>query len=481
MQYLPLHYVPGFVPARRFSEQAEILRFMNELVDWHGLRGLLRLGCRAVSCSWLNAERQWSVRFERPGRPALVVRSKYVALANGPLSVPNTTSLPGLASFRGRAFHSAEWDRSVELRGKTVAVVGTGASAIQIVPAVAQLAARVIVLQRTPAFVFPRNDGPLGADEVAALTGRDQAAIAAMRGTFNEFADNFVFDTYNDPARNAQAARSHHKHLRRQVRDPGVAAALTPQYPQGCRRALLSDDYHVAFNRDNVRLVASAVKRVVADGVETEAGEQVHGVDVLVMCTGFHTGPVTDVSIVGRGGRERAASYRERGLHTYLGLLSRGFPNLFTLLGPQSWTPQGNTSEAIDVQTNWVAHVVAGMEACGALELEPTAGAELYWSELCTANGDRSVVQSCSNTWYTDANGKAIMFTGRWYSFVKELVELDPTSRFELRGPRGALMDATDALGGFLASDSQLPTAYRAGAGAAAAAAAVVAPAPARL
>mmetsp|Transcript_6197 Transcript_6197/g.20094 ORF Transcript_6197/g.20094 Transcript_6197/m.20094 type:complete len:528 (-) Transcript_6197:194-1777(-) len=421
--YLPLELLPGFVPERKFSTQAEILDFLERVADHHKVRDCIQFNARVTDAAWDGKQSCWVVRTEQGQK----LTPRYLVFANGPLSRPKLASVPGLDSFEGASWHTAHWERATPVQGKRVAVIGTGASAIQVIPELAKEAKELIVFQRSAAYCFPRDDVNLAEGEpenVRRLREEGKQFAEKLRAFYSDYYDDTVFQIYNEPDVNEKAQQIHNQLLRKIVRDPLTAQQLTPNYPQGCKRVLVSDNYFQTFNQPNVSLVASAVDRVGQHRVTTVDGRDFDDIDVIVVATGFSTGPIEDVNIKGRGGVTLAESYKG-GIHTMFGLMSSGFPNLFMMLGPHSWTPQGNTAEAIAVQSSWIVHVMDHIErSTGAAVIEPNHAAEDYWAMRCASVATSAVWLKCAS-WYTDSSGKPLMWMGEWYAYANELWQGD--------------------------------------------------------
>jgi len=232
------------------------------------------------------------------------------------------------------------------------------------------------------------------------------------------------------------------------VKDPAIANALIPDYPQGCKRALISDNYHQAFNLPNVKLVASGVSHVVPEGAITADNKQ-YDLDALVLATGYHTGPIRDIAIQGLPAEEQDAG------SNLFGLVTRARPNMFTMLGPQSWTPQGNTCEAIDIQSTWIVHVLDAMEHHSLESVRPSRLGQQYWQNLCDEFVEKTVWTQCSS-WYLDENKRPIMFTGQWHDYVRELLDLNPM-HLEFSDSAGRLVATDKILPAMPVKESQLP------------------------
>uniref|UniRef100_A0A7S2S2E9 FAD/NAD(P)-binding domain-containing protein n=1 Tax=Mucochytrium quahogii TaxID=96639 RepID=A0A7S2S2E9_9STRA len=414
--YLPLHYLPGFVPTRIYSSGAEILEFLKQLVETYGLYTHIQFNCTVASARFDTSSNRWTIETSE-GRK---YRSKYVIFANGPLSKPKLPDFPGLDTFHGEWCHSARYDHNIKLKGKRVGVVGTGASAIQIVPECAKLAKELVVFQRSAPYCWRRDDGPLAERDVERLTQGDLDYIYKLRNRWNIEADDVFWENYNDEERNDAVRNMYTAYMKSVVKDKGVAEKLIPDYPIGCKRPLISDDYLETFNLKNTRLVADkrGVTKITKDGVVVGDGEQVK-VDVLIFATGFETGWIRDCEIHGRK-NTLTESYNARGgIHSIFGMCASGFPNLFMILAPQGWTAHANTSESIDVETDWVVHMISGMESTSPpLEtVEARPDAEDWWRKECSSKADNSVWTKCAS-WYVDSSGTPLLYAGKWGSYV---------------------------------------------------------------
>lgn len=254
-------------------------------------------------------------------------------LGVGALHHPKFPEVPGRERFNGLQLHSAAWDESVSLEGKRMAVVGTGASAIQLVPAMAPVVKQLTLFQRTPAWVVPRADAPIsGFARWLYRVAPWVMKLTRARIYWKLESRALGFARWPKVLRAAEWLGK--RHLRKQVNDPALRERLTPKYAAGCKRILLADDYYPAFNRPNVTLESCAVKEVTPTGVVTPDGRQVE-CDVIAWCTGFDVAaPLSRLKVVGRGGRDLSETWRD-GLHAYRGTTVPGFPNLYVLMDPR--------------------------------------------------------------------------------------------------------------------------------------------------
>ncbi len=336
--------------SRLFAPQPEIWEYLRRCAAKYGLDSHVRFGCRVEAVEWDDAARLWTVRTADGG----LYRARAVVSGAGALHIPSYPEVPGQDAFGGTSFHSSCWDASVDLTGKRVAVIGTGASAVQIVPAVARKAARLTVFQRTPPWLTPRSDVAIP----DAMRGALRSVPGAARGL--RYAIYWMLEMQApgfavDPRLMAPAAALARRHLERQVHDPGLRARLTPDYTIGCKRILLSSDYYPALQRPNVDLVTDSISQIVPSGVVTADG-RLHEADILVYATGFRVISAADeLNVTGRGGRKLSEAWAA-GVEAYRGITVPGFPNFFLLLGPN--TGLGHTSVVFMIESQ-IQHVLS--------------------------------------------------------------------------------------------------------------------------
>jgi cation diffusion facilitator CzcD-associated flavoprotein CzcO len=325
-------FAPNPEWSRSYSPQSEIRSYLESCVDRFSLRDRLQLKHEVLEARWHDHEQEWEVDTNEGRWWAPVV-----VWATGPLSEPRVPALEGAADFRGRIFHSAAWPPGFgsdsDLAGRRVAVVGTGASAIQIVPAVQPVVERLVVFQRTPAWIVPRRDHPIGRGR-RWLYRRFPVAQRALRAGLYLEQELLAPVMMARPRAVATVEALARKHLEAQVPDPELRATLTPSFRIGCKRIMVSDDYYPALGQPNVEVV-SAAARLTPDALIDDQGVS-HHVDTVIFATGFNAAePSFPANIVGRHDRRLADSWRE-GREAYLGTVVHGFPNLFMLLGPNT-------------------------------------------------------------------------------------------------------------------------------------------------
>jgi cation diffusion facilitator CzcD-associated flavoprotein CzcO len=423
---VPSHlYSFSFEPNPRWSRtyggQAEILAYLEHCADKYALRPHLRFGAEVTSARWDAARACWVVGLR--GGDQLTGRA--LVLGNGALHVPALPAIDGLASFAGRRFHSAQWDHGYDLAGRRVGVIGTGASSIQLVPQIAPRAGRLAVFQRTPPWIVPKRDRPISAAERWML-GRVPGAHAVRRAALYWLMESRAIGFLHAPKLLELGERFALAHLRRQVADPALRAALTPSYRLGCKRVLISNDYYPALTRPNVDLVTDAIAHVEPRGVRTADGV-LHELDALICATGFRvTEYLAPIEVVGTDpSRDLNAVWREA-LHTYLGITVAGFPNLFLLMGPNTGLGHNSMIFMIEAQARYAAQAIGLVRAGGraALDVKPEVQAA-FRAELAAKMAGTVWTSGCSS-WYQTPGGEVALWPGFTFDYWRR------TRRFEL-------------------------------------------------
>ena len=405
---IPSHlYSFSFAPnpawSRSYPTQPEIEAYLERTTGHFGLRPWIRFGAEVVEVRWLEAEGCW--RVELADGSSLTAGA--VISATGGLSRPAVPDMPGLARFAGTTFHSARWRHDHPLAGERVGVVGTGASAIQLVPQIAPVAAHTTVFQRTPPWVLPRDDRPTPGwrrrlyERIPLLQRLHRWRIYARQ---EALAVAFVGRRRVRDVVSARIAAGGRALLHEQVTDPELRRRLTPSYQPGCKRLLVANDWYPTLIRDDVDLVDAAIAEVVPEGVRTADGT-VHPLDTLVLATGFTaTEFLAPVRIVGRDGVELNEHWRH-GAATHLGIAVSGFPNLFLVVGPGTTLGHNSMVFMIEAQLRWAVAAIAESRRRGApLELEPSVERVGYADQQRRAEG--TVWASGCDSWYRSDDGR---------------------------------------------------------------------------
>ncbi|MGN9910556.1 flavin-containing monooxygenase [Phytohabitans sp. LJ34] len=404
--------------SRSFSPQPEIWDYLRRRVAVYGLDRHLRLATEVHTAAWDGG--RWMVETSTGTYSADILIS-----ATGALCEPAQPKLPGLETFTGEVFHSAQWNHDLDLTGRRVAVVGTGASAIQFVPAIAPDVERLHVFQRTAPWVMPKTDRPISRLErrvFRAVPGTQRLARAGIYW-LREFWQGTAF---LQPVMMRLGQRMARAHLRKQVPDPELRAKLTPRYRMGCKRVLLSNDYYPALTRSNVEVVTDAVTEVRPDAVVAADGT-VREVDTIIFGTGFH---VTDNPIAqkirGRDGRTLAEVW-QGSPKAYLGTTVAGFPNLFLLLGPGTGTGHTSVVFMMECQLAYVLDALRHLDRTGAAAIEPTPAAQRGFISTVDKKMVGTVWQTGCKSWYQDATGRvAAIWPGYTWSYRLRTRRFDP-------------------------------------------------------
>lgn len=382
---------------RRYSEQPDILAYLRRVADTRGLRESIRFGVDVATAEFDDSANRW-VLTTTAGE---VIETDVLVTAVGQLSQPAVPDIDGRDTFRGPAFHSAEWDHDVDLAGKRVAVIGTGASAIQFVPAIAPVVEQLTVFQRSAAWVVSKPDSVFGPRRRALFRAVPATLGAERLGTWSYF--ELITFTLRMRKMGALTRLLARRHLRKQVVDPGLRAALTPDYEPWCKRLLFSDDYYPALARDNASLVTASIDRIEPDGVRTADGT-LHPADVVVYGTGFAaTDFLSPMEVRGRAGRSLADAW-VKGARAYLGISTAGFPNLFMMYGPNTNLGSGSIVYMLESQARHITGLVSWLAENPGHAVEVDPAVEDRFNARIQKELDRSVWSRCSS-WYRNASG----------------------------------------------------------------------------
>jgi cyclohexanone monooxygenase len=420
---VPSHlYSFSFAPnpdwSRTYPKQPELRDYLRATAERFGVYEKIRFGCKVTSLSWDDDAARWDIETSR-GR----YTADVVVAAPGPLSEPSIPEFPGLDSFAGEVFHTARWNHDIELRGKKVAVVGTGASAIQAVPEIAPDAAHLDVYQRTPPWVVPHRDRPITRAE-RLLYRRVPAAQRLVRSLVYGMRELLVPGLVHRPQLMKAVEKLARKHIADQVCDPELRRKVTPDYAIGCKRILPSNRWYPALMRDDVDLVTGGVAEVRPNGIVTADGE-LREADVIIFATGFYVTdiPLADI-VTGADGRTLAEVW-DRSPQAYRGTAMAGFPNLFLLVGPNVGLGHNSIVFMIEAQINYLLGALRTMGRHGAARVEVRADALKAYNDQLQARMGRTVWNSggCAS-WYIDANGKNTTiwpdFTWRFWQQTRE-------------------------------------------------------------
>ncbi len=406
--------------SRRYAPQAEIQGYLEDVARRHGVLERIRVNAEVTRACWDEDRAKWLLETGDGPHEADVLIT-----ACGQLSVPKMPSIPGLESFDGPAFHTAQWRHDVDLTGQRVAVIGTGCSAIQTVPAIQPIAGHIDIYQRSPGWTIPKMDFPYSErtrqlfERFPALQRLDRMAIFAFMelGALGMTSQSWLLGPFRALAR---------RQITQAIEDERLRAAVTPTDEIGCKRLMLTDEWYPTLTRPNVELVTDPIAEITPRGVLMADGSE-RPADVLVLATGFQThGFVAPMEIVGSAGRTLAEEWA--GVpHAYLGVSVPGFPNMFLLYGPNT---NGGTGSVIYVLEAGVNHVIAALE-----ELERARSRQIEVTRRAAAEFDREVRAALADTvwhtgctnWYVDENGNdASQWPWLWSAYRRRTARLQP-------------------------------------------------------
>jgi len=456
--YLPLLEETGYVPAMKFASGFEILEYCQKMAETFGFYEHCLFHTTVEQTTWDEASGRWTVRTDRGD----AMRARFVILANGILTTPKLARIAGMETFQGEAFHTSRWNYHVDLKGKRIGIIGTGATAVQAIPELAKVAKELYVFQRTPSTIDVRDQRATTEEErrswaqepgwararrarFAKISGGRTAMQANddyLAGKIPDFKDRKQYERELSVEELVQKQLEANFRIMEQIRarvdaivkDPKTAAALKPFYPYGCKRPTFHDDYLPVFNLPHVHLVDTAPlgvreineRGVVHDGVE-------YPLDVLIYATGFQWMATSTFNMIqGRGGRTLNQKWREEGTRTFLGLHSEGFPNLFIVTGPQGGGGSFNFTDAIDAHGAYVVWMLQAMRDRGARVVDIQPEAEAAYAEHCRVSDIATApLRDCLS--YYNGHGEAEPGSlayyggGRWHKYrIAAQSTLDP-------------------------------------------------------
>ena len=395
-------FAPNTSWSRTYARQPEILAYLESVADDFDLRRHLMLDTTVRSLHWNSRARVWECQLDRNGNSA-TLSADVVVCAAGLFGAAKLPDIDGLAGFAGPVLHTAGWDHRLDLAGRNVAVIGTGASGVQVVPELAKTAGHVTVFQRTPPWMVPKDDRPYSAAELARFA-RSPVALRRTRWQIWKFQHDNTATFADDPVVTArtQIATSF---LDRTVDDEPLRRVLTPDYPFRCKRVLLGDDYYRALQRDNVELVTDPITRIGDTSVITGSGREID-CDLIVLATGFETSRyLSGIEVVGTGGRRLHEHWGDDPC-AYLGVAVSGFPNFFMLYGPN--TNQGGNSIVyiLEAGARLVASAVSRLARHGGyLDVRPEA--EKRFNDRLSADLARTIWTQC-DSYFRSPTGRIV-------------------------------------------------------------------------
>lgn len=451
-----------------YAAQPEILEYINFVADKLKLRDGITLNTRVSSATFDEDKAIWTVICDDGSR----YRARFCVMATGVLSIPLAPNIPGIENYEGPLLRTSDWpEDGIDLRGKTVGIIGTGSSGIQLTPALAPQVEQLIVYQRTPNYAIPAHNRPIDSHYVETWRANYPKRRAAARLTRNNTLNNasyrtgaevtdeqfraemesrwaiggiaFMYaftDITSDPDTNRRVSDFVREKLAEKIDDPDVADALIPKdYPIGAKRICVDTNYYETFNRDNVdvrNIQDNPIETVTGDGVKLADGRE-DRLDVLVLATGFDamTGALKRIDITGRGGRKLADEW-DAGPLTYFGLGVAHFPNMFIVAGPGSPSVFSNMVTSAEQHVDWIADTIQHVKEAGCRSIEVTEAAQDGWVRHVNEVADATLMYEGKNSWYIGANvpGKPRVFMPYLGGVADYLAALEDATEDDYRG-----------------------------------------------
>ncbi|MCX2712540.1 flavin-containing monooxygenase [Mycolicibacterium sp. J2] len=384
-----------------WSFQPEIFDYLKHVTDKYGLRRNIRFNTHVDRAHWDEQDSRWHV-FDKSGQEFV---AQFLISGAGGLHIPSIPEIEGADTFAGAMFHSAQWDHAVDITGKRVAVIGTGASAIQIVPAIIDQVSGLDLYQRTPAWVMPRPNNAFP-QWMRRMFTYVPGARALMRAAIYWIHEGVGFAMTRQPRLLKIGELLGRWNINRSIKDPVLRRKLTPSYTAGCKRILNSDTYYRAIANPKAQVITEGIARLTPTGIVTGDGAE-HPVDVIVWATGFHvTDSYTYVDIKGAGGEDLVDRWNAEGIQAHRGIAVAGMPNLFFLLGPNTALGHNSVVFMIESQIRYVAQAIAAADAAGAKALAPTRRAQDDFNAQLQHDLAGTVFSTGGcHSWYMDAHG----------------------------------------------------------------------------
>lgn len=444
--YLPLLEETGYIPSMKFASGFEILEYCQKLAEFVGLYERCLFNTTVTSTTWDEESGDWTVRTDRGD----AMRARFVILANGILTTPKLARIAGMETFQGESFHTSRWNYDIDLKGKRVGIIGTGATAVQAIPELAKIAGELYVFQRTPSSIDVRDQRET-TDEERETWPHEPGWARARRARFAKISAGRTAMKANDdylsgkvqefkPARQYERMLSAEEYMEKLldsnyrimeqirarvdaiVKDPKTAAALKPFYPYGCKRPTFHDEFLPTFNLPHVHLVDTAptgVREINARGVVHDGVE--YPLDVIIYATGFQWMATSTFNMIsGRDGRTLTQKWKDEGVKTFLGLHSAGFPNLFVISGPQGGGGSFNFTDVIEEHANYVTWMLTTMRDRGATRVDVSQQAEDEFARHCAEVDTASAALRNCYTYYNGegqaAPGSLAYYGGRQWN-----------------------------------------------------------------
>jgi cyclohexanone monooxygenase len=432
-----LSFAPKTDWSQRYAEAPEIFDYIQGLIAQFDLAQYARLQCEVLSAEYQQQECQWLLKLS--DQSALI--AQYVVFASGPLHVPQIPHIPGIENFKGKVFHSSQWDHGYNLQGKAVASIGTGGSAIQYIPEIAQQTEKLYVFQRTAAWVIPRDERLYKSIDKALFAKFDWFRKLHRARLYWSNESRVV--PIVKPFTMKYAQKLAEAFIRYQVKDKATAKKLTPDYIMGCKRILVSNKYFPAFNRKNVELVTEGIQELTADSIITKDG-RIRKIDCLIYGTGFITDPriyLKSFRCTGINGLELKDAWKD-GAESFYGISTKGFPNLFQLLGPNTVLAHNSVVFMIESQVEYILQMMDLVQRSHSQAIVVKDQVQDQFNQKVQTMMDGTVWQSGCVSWYQQDGGKNFAlwptYTWKYWLNTKKLNPADYLLFTKSQGNRAA-------------------------------------------
>jgi cation diffusion facilitator CzcD-associated flavoprotein CzcO len=424
-------YSYSFAPnpkwSRSFSPQPEIHSYIQGVAEQSGTLDRFVFDTNMDAAVWDEDAHVWRV-----ATSAGTLTADFVVSAAGALSDPKAPEIEGFDSFEGEVFHSARWNHDADLAGKRVAIIGTGASSIQIVPEIAPVVGHLDVYQRTAPWVIPRNDRDY--TRLEKLAFKHLPSVQSVYRTVIYWGREMYVPAFTRQPKLAMPAKAMGlANIKKGISDPELRAKVTPDYQIGCKRILISNTWYPALDRDNVDLVTDGIARVTSTGIVTKDGVE-RDVDVIIVATGFHTTdlPIAD-QITGREGVKLSEHFAEHGMQAYKGTSVNGYPNLFLVVGPNTGLGHSSMVFMIESQTDYITDAISHLKTQGLVSAEPKAEVQAAFTDDLQTRMKRTVwsVGGCAS-WYLDDHGRNVTLWPRATFTFRRLLSAFDADAYDL-------------------------------------------------
>ena len=407
--------------SKRYANSAEIHQYILDVTEKYKLRQYCQFEHEVIGAYYQEEQTNWLLEIKNQA-PIL---AKFVVLASGPLHIPQIPNIKGIEKFKGKIFHSAQWDHQYALEGKSVASIGTGGSAVQYLPEIAPRVKQLYVYQRTAAWVIPRDERKY-LDINKTLFAKFPLLRKAHRARLYWSNESRVVPIVK-PEIMKYGQKLAEAFIKFQIKDKEIAKKLTPDYVMGCKRILISNKYYPTFNRKNVELISDGIQEVTENSIITKDGRE-RNIDCIIYGTGFITDPriyMKDFPCKGARGHDLMQDW-QNGAESYYGILTKGFPNLFQLVGPNTGLGHNSIIFMIEAQVEYILKLLAEMKAKQVDSVEVKAEAQDQFNAQVQADLKDTVWSSGCNSWYTNAEGKNFsLWSGYTWKYWLKTQKLD--------------------------------------------------------